>query len=313
MDVGYIEPLQRAYERMKRSLFRPFDFGKWIVIGFAAWLSLIGQSGGGTSGFRNTYRGDPGEAIGRVLDRVREWLENPWIVAGIVAAVLIILILMTVFAWIRGRGRFILLDAVVFDRAAIVEPWRRFRELGNSVFWWRVGFGCVVLAAWLPGLIALLLAFDVTRLWIDQGSFRFGPVQVVVLVGFVLYAIVLGIATLAVHLLFEHFVVPLMYRDGMRATAAWAKFMPLLRRHPAAFVGFMLLWIFLWIVVAVAIVIVGCATCCLGFLVLMIPYVWAVALLPILFTARGYGAEFLSQFGPEYTIFPERLGQAPPQ
>ena len=37
----------RAFETMKRFLFRPFDFGKWSVYGFMCWLAEMGE--GGTS------------------------------------------------------------------------------------------------------------------------------------------------------------------------------------------------------------------------------------------------------------------------
>lgn len=303
MDIGYVEPLGRAFQRMKRSLFLPFDFSKWFVVGFAAWLSELGQSPGATFGYRFGSRGEPSEAIREAFDRVIDWLRNPLLLAAVVAAVLIALALATLLAWIRARGRFVFLDAVARDRAAVAEPWRRFREQGNSVFWWRVAFTCAVLLSWLPGLLVLLVTFGLGGPWDGDILHHLGFVQIGVLALFFLYAAILLVASLIVHLLFEHFVVPLMYRDGTRATAAWKKLMPLFRQHAGSFLLWMLLWVVLWIVVAALVVATGCLTCCVGFVILMIPYLWAVALLPVLFTARGYGAEFLAQFGPDYSIF----------
>src|ERR1700681_3240857 len=37
----------RAFDTMKRLLFRPFDFGKVFVFGFIVWLAELGE--GGTS------------------------------------------------------------------------------------------------------------------------------------------------------------------------------------------------------------------------------------------------------------------------
>ena len=43
--IEIFEPFGAAYEMMKKILFQPFDFAKWLVIGFAAFLS--GLWGGG--------------------------------------------------------------------------------------------------------------------------------------------------------------------------------------------------------------------------------------------------------------------------
>ncbi|HWB59674.1 MAG TPA: hypothetical protein VG733_09280, partial [Chthoniobacteraceae bacterium] len=49
--VSVTEPVGLAIERVKQVLFRPFDFGKWITIGFCAWLASLGGGGGGGGGF----------------------------------------------------------------------------------------------------------------------------------------------------------------------------------------------------------------------------------------------------------------------
>jgi hypothetical protein len=38
-------PVGQAMERVKRTLFQPFDLGKWFTIGFCAWLAGLGQRG----------------------------------------------------------------------------------------------------------------------------------------------------------------------------------------------------------------------------------------------------------------------------
>lgn len=48
--VSVIEPITPAIERVKTVLFRPFDLGKWFVIGLSAWLAQFGQNGGGGGG-----------------------------------------------------------------------------------------------------------------------------------------------------------------------------------------------------------------------------------------------------------------------
>ncbi len=45
-------------------------------------------------------------------------------------------------------------------------------------------------------------------------------------------------------------------------------------------------------------------TCCVGLLVLIIPYVGTVVSLPIWYTLRGFTLEYLAQFGPEFDLYP---------
>ena len=47
LEISVTAPVSAALERVKQVLFRPFDLGKWFVIGFCAWLALLGQQGGG--------------------------------------------------------------------------------------------------------------------------------------------------------------------------------------------------------------------------------------------------------------------------
>ena len=58
MSIRYIEPLSRAVERAKDICFRPFDIGKWFVLGFACWLARLGQGGGGGVSFPVPPLGD---------------------------------------------------------------------------------------------------------------------------------------------------------------------------------------------------------------------------------------------------------------
>ena len=39
MNITYIEPLSRAWNRMTTALFKPFDITKWLVVEFTAFLA----------------------------------------------------------------------------------------------------------------------------------------------------------------------------------------------------------------------------------------------------------------------------------
>ena len=54
----------------------------------------------------------------------------------------------------------------------------------------------------------------------------------------------------------------------------------------------------------IGLAIIGFGTCCIGVVLMIIPYIGNVVLLPVTVTSRGLGPEFLAQFGPEWETFP---------
>lgn len=46
MQISYSRPLSQAWAQMTGLLFRPFDLGRWFVLGFTAFLAgLVGGDG----------------------------------------------------------------------------------------------------------------------------------------------------------------------------------------------------------------------------------------------------------------------------
>ena len=54
MNIRYLDPLSRAWGRMKKALFSPFNLKKWFVVGFTAFLAGLteGPGGGGGNGVK---------------------------------------------------------------------------------------------------------------------------------------------------------------------------------------------------------------------------------------------------------------------
>ena len=78
-EISVTEAIEPAYDRMKRMLFQPFDFSKWIIIGFCAWLASLGESGGGGgySGFGGNHDGQggqPGEQLRQFYHRASDYV-----------------------------------------------------------------------------------------------------------------------------------------------------------------------------------------------------------------------------------------------
>ena len=280
--IEIFAPFAAAYEWMKTMLFRPFDAAKWFVIAFAALLggnfgpSFRFNYGNGNWRYRATTHGDT----------PTDWNFTPWIIGLAIAIVLIALLFGIVWAWVSARGRFIFIDCVVKNRAAIAEPWREFRREGNSYFLFSliVGLGFFILLA-IVGVCGWLLFFG----WDGRGK---SMAIIVVLVVSVLVLIVLSLAFALV----SNFMVPIMYRLRCSAGEAFRNVTQLILANPGPFV----LYVLFMIVLAVALVIIGttvaCMTCCIGAL----PYISTVLLLPAIVWLAAFKLLFLRQFGDQY-------------
>lgn len=298
MSIEYVVPLEKAVVRMKRMLFEPFRLESWMTLGFAAFLVALPQMlwQWSSNGARFSFQSSGNDPL-QALDEIRSILAEPFWLFAIAAVLVLLVAISTLFLWIGCRARFVFLDNVVRERAEIAEPWKRHARLGDSLFLWIVAYGVVALVVWsvwgLPFLFVVVSAV----------TSDFGPAFIPAFVLFIVSGIGLALATAYVRFFLENFVVPVMYRDGLTATRAWGRFLPLLRANLLRFVlcG---LWVFvLAIVVVLSLLVAGCATCCCGFLLLAIPYVGSVVMLPIGATYRAFGPEFLAQFGPEWSVF----------
>ena len=129
--IEIFKPFGESFELMKKILFQPFNLSKWLVIGFAAWLANLGGGGGGAGNFN--YPDNRREDAHKLSETIGQ-IPQPVLITGICVLVCVVLLLIVLFAWLRARGRFILVDCIVRNRAAIVEPWKEFRAQGNSFF-----------------------------------------------------------------------------------------------------------------------------------------------------------------------------------
>lgn len=290
-------PLENAVIRMRRMLFRPFHLELWLVLGFAAFLSGLDRL---SWGFLRDNDGGHHVAFGpeSVEHGVRGAMAG-FFFFGIVGILAILaLAFFVTLLWLSSRGKFIYLDNLVQERIAIVEPWRRLGRLGDSLFLWRVVFYLAVLLSGGVLLIPMLLSSAALAAVTESGLVALfaGAVWLTVALAF-------GIAVAYVSCFVENFIVPIMYRDDVSAFEAWRRFLPLLRSRPGPFLGYGLIVFLLGIGVWIAVFLIGLVTCCVGWVVVLIPYVGTVVLLPVWTAYRAYGPEFLAQFGPQYTVF----------
>lgn len=297
-EIGYVRPLSAAIERTKTALFRPFKFDVWIVVGFTSWLAWLGQHGGWGGGgkmdaeeLRNLP--SPRILVHEALQQIRSFLDHWLVLLGVVTAIGMVLVIVVVVVAVSSWAKFVFLENVTKGHTLISEPLSRASSLGWSLFWWRLIFAAVVLS-----FFGSLAAF-----WWLQFAVPFlegNPITVGALVWVTSLALPLMIVFAYVDGFLEHFVVPIMAKHQLSASAAWGRFLGLFRQNPVPFLLYGLLLIPLWLLVAAAILLFGLLTCCIGWILLALPYIGMVLSLPIYYTYRAMGPEFLAQFGPEW-------------
>ena len=302
MNIAYFNPLSRAFGRMKKALFQPFDIKKWFVVGFTVFLAelLDGPHGGGQGEidggcWSDIYWRDVYEAPLYAWD----WLvDHPGWFMLIVFGIVFISIIGILLTWLSSRGKFMFLYNVVHDRAEVVNPWKQYSTLGNSLFLFRLFFGfiCFVL------IISYLILGFVSLIVLNEGYFpSHPPVGFLILYGLVFFALILTIMFIV--MVIDDFIVPIMYKHNMRILQALGKFLSLFGRNFFYFIGYAILILILVIIVFILIMFFGIMTCCIGFILVILPYIGSVVTLPISYAFRAFSLEFLAQFGPEYNLF----------
>src|SRR5437588_2601631 len=288
--IEILTPFNLALQWTTQVLFRPFDLEKWLVIGFAAFLSHL--AGGGTgfnfnpASFRNRGNWDfrtTSHNFYSTSDHVSLWL-----ILFVTAAIFVIVIaVVLVLLWIGCRGRFILVDWVVRNRGSIKEPWREFREVANSFF----GF---LLAVVLLFVVMALVAGSPFILWLalQHGDVNFGPVIVLGLGLWIAFVFVFALAWG----LISQFMIVTMYRRRCGAVEAFRSTVSLIMSDPVPFILYILFLFVLSILVAMVSCIATCVTCCIA----AIPYVGTVILLPLYVFLAAYPLLFARQFGPDW-------------
>src|SRR2546430_13308373 len=118
--IEIFRPFGEAFELTNKILFQPFNLKKWLVIGFAAFLSghLAGVGFNFPSPFGNfqSHRTTP-EVISPHFE---QW--KPWLVAVVVVGAVLFFSLGIALTWVEARGKFLFSDCVVRNKAGNGAP-----------------------------------------------------------------------------------------------------------------------------------------------------------------------------------------------
>jgi hypothetical protein len=295
--IEIFAPFGAAFELMKRILFQPFDFTKWLVIGFAAFLANL--SSGSNFNFGSDLGGKSDWNFRSVTHNgSNEWLS--WAVPLIIGIVLLIIAIGIALYWVGCRGRFIFADCIVRNRAAIAEPWREYRREGNSFFLFSLLVGVVALV--IIGIVSIPVWLPFVQGWTEGAGF-----VATLSIGIVLLIAVIVLLALAGSLIFQ-LMVPVMYRRRCRALPAFREVVGLIVSRP----GPMLLYLLFFIVLSLGAAAIACLSMPLTCCITLIPYVGTVILLPVYVVLGAFPLLFLRQFGDAYDVwatvgFPQQL------
>ncbi|HEX4265363.1 MAG TPA: hypothetical protein VH597_13580 [Verrucomicrobiae bacterium] len=300
-NISITDPIGLAIERVRVLLFRPFDLGKWFTIGFCAWLAGLGERrfGGNFNGSSNSSS-QPGD-FHQQFEHARGFvIQNLyWILPLTIFVVAVCLALGVLFLWLNSRGKFMFLYCVALNRAEVREPWNRFSDAANSLFWFRLVLSLIGMAITLP--LLLLAGIAAFSMFIHSS---WNPAGILAIIAIVMGMMVIGIFFALVRKLTMEFVVPIMFLRGSRSLDAWREFLQLLRPNAGQFVLYILFQIVIALATGAIVVAVVLVTCCLAGCVMMIPYIGTVLLLPVLVFKRAYSLYYFAQYGPGCNVFP---------
>ena len=306
--VSVALPVGQAIERVKRVLFQPFDLGKWITIGFCAWLAQLGEAGSSPHVNFGNHHGRGTDDFRRSIEQAWSWVVHNlyWILPLAALLVVIGLALWVLILWLSSRGRFMFLHCVALDRAEVAAPWRKFAREANSLFFFRLVVGLAGMFLALPLVVVMLLGA-----WriIERG--RAGLSGILGLISFGLLLFLLAIVFWIIKKLTTDFVVPIMFRRGIGCWQGWGVLLNLLAGNVGRFILYFLFRIVLALAIVTIIFTAVLATCCILGCFLAIPFLGTVLLLPILVFERAYPLHYLAQYGPEFDAFLPTPNQPP--
>ena len=303
MSISFFDPLSRAWGRMIEALFKPFDIGKWFAVGFTAFLAELTEGPHGS--MFNDSEDYNGECWRDIFEGPRiawEWLtDNPGWFMLIIFGLVVLIGFIILLTWLSSRGKFMLLDNVVHNKSQISKPWKEYAKQADSLFIWRFCFGLLCFFI----VVIMLSVFGNTMYNFYQNDFE-SPALVISIVIMALTFIALVLVISFISMALNDFVVPIMYKHKLSAVQGWNRFFPILGKHLLYFLIYGVIILVFTIIVVIGVMIFGFMTCCIGFVLLVIPYIGSVVTLPITYVYRGYSIEFLAQFGSEFNVFPAK-------
>lgn len=208
-------------------LLNPFDAGRWFKLS-AICLFL----GGGTASaaFHWTLSTLPGDVgFQQTLEQLKTYLAS--LPGFLYLSVGLAVCLGLAVIYVRATCRFALVETILKRETRLRRGWRDRRPLARSYYWWLVGALAV-----LGFVLAVGVILALPRLRAEAGQGTHSLVQSIILAGFLLGEVSIGLAAGVIITLTDDFVVPIMFAERLTLLAAWRKLIKILRGDAAAFI-----------------------------------------------------------------------------
>ncbi|HXE74025.1 MAG TPA: hypothetical protein VNN18_00100 [Candidatus Xenobia bacterium] len=280
--LNAVEAVSPAFETTKQLLFQPFRFRKWARLAIITLLSGELGSGGNLGGNYNIpapSKSNKDFVTHFAAAQPWDWLMQNlvWVAIILAAAVGLALVLM----YVHSVFRFLLFDAVVFDRYELGEGWRRWQTQGTSFFYWQLCLGLTMMV-----VLGLVVGVPVYLAW-RAGVFQNPSEHLALLFGggillfFVLVGIVIAGALIA--LFARDFVVPHMALENIGVLEGWRRLRPMLAAQKWSYAGYVGMKILLALAAAIVFAILNVA----ALLLLLIPLIIAGVIVGFAAAAAG--------------------------
>ena len=307
-SISVIEPISSALEKVKSTLFKPFEMGKWFTIGFCAWLAFLGRSG---LNFRFNFPFGNLHNSGSPLGQFQNFFSRHFVLITALGSIglLIGLAIMITLLWLSSRGRFMFLYCIAENKAEVKTPWHKFREPANSLLLFKLvsGFIAFICLAICTAMIILMIIL------LTQNNSNTNTVKIFATVCLSLITALIAIASTLFFKFTNDFVIPIMYLRTCNCTTAWRQFLQTLSSRKGAFALYILFQILIAMVIAMILMALVLGTCCCAAFFLAIPYIGTVLILPLLIFKRAYSLYYLRQFGPSFDVFATAVTMQPDQ
>lgn len=255
MSANVFDSFSRAFKHTEKILFKPFDLGKWMKLGFASLFISSGSFSGGNFNYNNTN--DNGEKQKTLVSANNEWLIfkqklfqalgiHDWTALSVLLAPLIVLVavLMFIFMWLSAVFNFVFIENIVNNRALIREPFHRLRPEGRSLFFWNLG---LMLISLLLFAIFAVIGFYCFTSFYNSHQAHYIIWIVLDIIAFFFAAVILAV----ISVLTSDFVVPVMYAENVKILNAWGKFKPLTGKNTGSIIVYLLMKIVIGIAQAI--------------------------------------------------------------
>jgi hypothetical protein len=289
-----IDSLTEAFDVMIDMLFKPFDMGKWCVLGLVFFLAGLTQDLSQLMQIPFQFA----EVLAVPVAEDPESFVVPAVIGGIV-----FFVVMIVAAVISSIGKFVIYENIQNEEPGVSGRWGKHTSKGISFFLLKLGIGVIMVI--FVTLLLLIGAMAMGVSFSDPSSFSETMFQERIGLFFLLI-LVFGLVFVGLSIflgMILTFVPIIMYIRNCGAGAALSEFMGLFLAKPGSFMLYILMS---WLVAMGASIVVQIGvlvTCCLGAL----PYVRSTLFLPVLMTLELYPVSFIGQILPEYDIILTRF------